>query len=259
MSIIKMMPLISESKSRLTEDTTGSKIIDDILKKSEPLIKDMLVSAEEYQIKQFKIPFTEFDKQYFRLMFTYELINAIEKYTMPTDKLVKFKADRSKKGTVQISAVIEREGEQYPLNTDVIYAGGHNIQRLHFRYITKTKLPKQGSGLVAAEYKGKLKRMSKIEKMQEELRMAEANVRNNEAIIAAAEKVLKRPDADEVIPQLQTAVEEKRGSRYISKLDSVLKNAWYRENIDNPKLWIKSGNQYIQHLQSKIDAAINKE
>lgn len=253
------MPLISESKSRLTEDTTGSKIIDDILKKSEPLIKDMLADAAVYHKDRTGQTFTEFDKQYFRLMFTYELIDAIERYTIPTDKLAKFKADRSKKGTIRINAVIERDGAQYPLTTDVIYAGGYNIQKLHFRYITKTTLPKQGSALVAAEYKSKLKRMSKIEKMQEELRNAELALKRNEEKLAAAEKVLKRSDADKVIPELQRDVESKRGSKYISNNAESLITSWKGENIRIPTQGIEYGKEYIKKLQSKIDAAMKSE
>ena len=259
MSIIKMMPLISESKSRLTEDATGSKLIDTILKKSEPLIKDMLAAAEAYQLKQFKQPFTKFDDLYFRLMFTYELINAIEKYTLPTDKLVKFKADSSRKGNVQIAATIERDGTQYPLTTDVIYAGGHNIQRLHFRYLTKTSLPKQSATPVSAVYKDKMKKMNKIEKLQEEIRLADDRIRHNEEVISAANEVLKRPDADAEIVRLQTAVEQKRSKREITSSDNYLINSWKRENIENPKLWIDSAKKYKQTLQAKIDAAINKE
>jgi hypothetical protein len=256
MSVIKMMPLISESRSILTEDSTGSKLIDTILKKSEPLIKDMLAAAESYQIKQFNQPFSKFDESYFRLMFTYELINAIEKYTLPTDKLVKFKADSSKKGNVQIAATIERDGNQYPLTTDVIYAGGHNIQRLHFRYLTKTSLPKQSATPVSAVYKDKMKRMSKIEKIQEEIRLADARIRHNEEVLAAAEEVLKRPDADAEIVRLQTVVELKRNKREVTSSANYLITSWKRENIENPKLWIDSAKKYKQTMQAKIDAAI---
>jgi hypothetical protein len=98
--------------------------------------------------------------------------------------------------------------------------------------------------------------MNKIEKIQEEIRMADARIRHNEEVIAAAEEVLKRPDADAEIVRLQTAIEEKRNKRAVTSSANYLITSWKRENIENPKLWIDSAKKYKQTMQAKIDAAI---
>lgn len=285
MSIIKMIPLILESRSTLTEDSTGSKIIDSILKKAEPLIKDMLAKAEEYQIKELKRSFTEYDKNYYRLMFTYELINSIEKYTLPTDKLINFKATQSAKGTVQINSTIERDGKQYPLSTDVIYAGGHNIQRLHFRYITKTSLPRQPLSPVAAAYKEKMKRMSKLEKLNTEVQNYQNRINKYKEKIANAEKILKNPRSEQIILDLVKQDRQSRGEwsewpdweeivrrgaaknfnndprayeeREEKYLDGLY-DSWIWSNVKNPKQTIVSLTKEMNKLQSKIDT-LSKE
>lgn len=70
-----------------------------------------------------------------------DLLKSVEKYTLPTDIVTKLSDYVSPKGFT-ISATIERDGQEYRYSTDVIIAGGYNIQCLHYRYITNTNLPK---------------------------------------------------------------------------------------------------------------------
>jgi hypothetical protein len=239
----------------LLREATASPLLDAVLEKAAPLIQSMMVQAERFQVEQTGRPFTKFDEQWYRTSITYDLVDAIERYTKPTDQLVSYQDDKSAKGNIEINIVLDRDGKQYPLRTEVIYAGGYNIQKLHFRYITKTSLPKHGLTPTAAAYKEKMKSMNKIEKMQEELRNAELSIKRNEEKIAAAEEVLRRTDADVVIPELQRETESKRGSKYISRDNQSLITSWKRENMEGPMQWIKNGKENIKTMQAKIAAA----
>lgn len=70
-----------------------------------------------------------------------KLISSVSAYLQTTDTLISCECDRSNKG-IKILAVVNRDGKEYNFDTDCIYAGGHNIQVRHLRYIVKTKLLK---------------------------------------------------------------------------------------------------------------------
>jgi hypothetical protein len=98
-----------------------------------------------------------------------DLVKSIEKYTQPTDILVDISTSISLKGNVEIFAKIQRDGISYTLTTEAIYAGGHNIQKLHYRYITKTKLPRTENESLANLYTNKLKKLKDTEKIKNEI------------------------------------------------------------------------------------------
>lgn len=102
-----------------------------------------------------------------RLSLVIDLMKTLQNYVKPTDELENMKWCEGGKG-IEISANILREGVSYNFFTEAIYAGGYNIQRLHLRYITKTKMPRIISDL-AKEYQEKYKNLNKIEKLEKEI------------------------------------------------------------------------------------------
>ena len=102
-----------------------------------------------------------------RLGLVIDLMKALQNYILPTDKLTGFNWYGGPKG-IEISAGIEREGTKYFFVTEAITAGGYNIQRFHYRYIVKSKMPRVSGGL-ATEYQNEYKKLSKIEKLEKEI------------------------------------------------------------------------------------------
>jgi len=102
-----------------------------------------------------------------RLSLVIDLMKALQNYILPTDKLVGFNWYGGPKG-IEISAGIEREGTNYHFVTEAITAGGYNIQRFHYRYIVKSKMPRVWGDL-ASEYVAEQKKMKTIERLQKEL------------------------------------------------------------------------------------------
>jgi chaperonin cofactor prefoldin len=148
---------------------------------------------------------SDYDREVTRLNIIYDMVKAIETYTSPTDKLITITSNTSPKGNIEINAQIQRDENVYNFNTEVIYAGGYNIQRLHYRYITKTNIPKTGNNVVASEYAAKIKGLSKIEKLNKELESYEIRLKNQERTV---EDRLKMTE-DDIINYMKNDPHEK--------------------------------------------------
>jgi hypothetical protein len=153
----------------LLKEVLDKNIVNTILDELEPTIKDMISQIEEWYVEKFKQPVTDYDREMFRFSLIVDLVKAVESYTKPTDKLISISARKSGKGSIQISAQIERDGTIYPFETEAILAGGHSIQQLHYRYITKTRLGRTNNSEITSVYKNKVKQLSKIEKINQEI------------------------------------------------------------------------------------------
>lgn len=143
-------------------------IITTILTNLDSQIKNLVSEYAKSYKKITGKDMTENNLKYTELEITHDLVKSVEKYTSNTDNLVSVSSQVSAKGNLEINAVIERNNVNYSLSTEVIYAGGHNIQILHYRYITKTNLPKTGSSIVTESIKSQIKKMDKISKLLDE-------------------------------------------------------------------------------------------
>jgi len=152
-------------------------IVNVILDALEPTIVEMVAATEKWFVETFKQEFTKYDREMARINLTYDMVKSIEMYTLPTDSLLSMNVRKSAKGNIEIASQIQRGETTYSFATEAIYAGGHNIQRLHYRYIVKTSLPKTGATEIAKEYSEKIKKMSKIEKISKEIRDYEIRIK----------------------------------------------------------------------------------
>ena len=175
--------------SQFLNESKQNNIVNVILDALEPTILKMVNKTEAWYEAKFKQEFTDFDRQMTRLNLIFDMVKAVETYTQPTDSLLSINVITSVKGNIEINAQIQRDGETYSFLTEAIYAGGHNIQRLHYRYITKTKLPKTGSSVISKEYSEKIKRMSKAEKLNTDIKHYEARVAKAQEDLAINSKL----------------------------------------------------------------------
>jgi hypothetical protein len=141
---------------------------------------------------------TKYDEELSRLIIVSDLVKSIGNHTEPDDDLKEVKTSVSPKGNLEIDAIIVRDGVEYPLSTEVIYAGGYNIQRLHYRYITKTRLPKSSSNELADEYKKKIKAMTAAEKIRNEIQGFETRINRNDERVEASKKLSDEEILDDV-------------------------------------------------------------
>jgi len=165
---------------------TGS-LMEDILSQLEPVIERLLEQAHRSYEERFDRPMTAWDETLTRLQMTYDLGRSIEAYVLPTDRLISLKAQGSPKGSIVIECTVSRDSVEHDLSTTVIYAGGWNIQRLHYRYLTKTTLPKTGQDSESRRLLQKIKTLSKGEKINGEIARQHERVKGLRELLADAE------------------------------------------------------------------------
>lgn len=168
--------MLFEDFSLVPKNNILSKILDEI----DPDIHDLVEKIKKQFERQFERPMSKYDEELTRLTVISDLVKSIGNHTKPDDKLKEIGTSVSRKGNLEIDAIIIRDDKEYPLSTEVIYAGGHNIQRLHYRYITKTRLPKSAKNELADEYQKKIKKMTAAEKLRNEIQSLEKRIETND-------------------------------------------------------------------------------
>ena len=133
------------------------------------LTAEIIQSEKAFHLKKTgkELNITPHFEKMIRLSLVIDLMKALQNYILPTDNLTGFNWYGGPKG-IEISAGIEREGTRYLFVTEAITAGGYNIQRFHYRYIVKSKMPRV-FGDLASEYVVEQKRLNKVEKLEEEI------------------------------------------------------------------------------------------
>lgn len=156
--------------SHITESfKSGHLFIEDVLAKIDTTIDKMVDEAAKSYEEKFEREFTEWDRKYTKAIIVSDLVKSFSKYVKSDDELGDFYVSGSPSGKITIQCMITRQGQAYPYSTNVIYAGGYNIQRLHYRYVTSTTLPSEGDSTIAKVYAEKVKSLSKAEKLNNEL------------------------------------------------------------------------------------------
>jgi hypothetical protein len=131
-------------------------------------------------------------KELIYLGLVYDLYSAIGNYLSDSDKLIgEIKFEEGAGGSIEISAIVERDGQQYKFRTEMIIAGGYNIQRRHYRYIVHTGL-KYHQGNAEAEtvqkeikeLKEKIKFENKIEEYKKDIEFYQNTIEKYKVEIA---------------------------------------------------------------------------
>jgi hypothetical protein len=252
-----------------------------VLTALEPTILEMVENIkaqiiEHHAKKNETYIVSAFEEKMIYLGLIVDMLKSFEKYTEPTDKLIKIQASAARKG-VEIYAVVERDGVQYDYFTEAIGAGGYNIQSYHYRYLTKTKLPNgKIKGTLSNEYAEQLKRLTKVEKMNTEIKSYQVRIENNNRTIQASlgftdEEILAKVNAGDNImgkpfvwPTWEELVKRDAAKNYNndeaaynkqkaeSEADSV--GFWKRRNIT----WNQENNKALEKTIAKLTAKLEQ-
>jgi len=186
--------------NQFINESKENDIMNVILDSLEQTITEMAAEIETWFRKKFpKNIITKYDRESWRISLIRDMVKAVEKYTLPSDTLVDIQSNEGNKGNIEIIAKIQRDGEVYDFRTEAIYAGGNNIQVLHYRYITKTRLPKTGISTLTKEYDAKYKKLSKLEKLNTEINRYQTRITKAEEDVAINSKM----NDDEIIQALK--------------------------------------------------------
>ena len=146
-----------------------------------------------------------------------DFLKAFSNYCNSTDVVEITGKTENAKGFNVVANVV-RNGETYRIETDLIIAGGA-VQRLHYRYIVKTDLPKESTNVVA----DKMKKVTKFEKAieefkqysryleREEINKLEAEFLGNVAKAKAIEKYIK--DINKKLDKIKTQISEMKAGQ----------------------------------------------
>jgi hypothetical protein len=237
-------------KDLLNEGKTGNDFIDFLLTKIQPTINDIITLRKQKAEKEGE-RFSAFEEHLTELTLKYDLLKALGIYTKSGDKMIDGKVSNSGKGALTIHAIIDRDGERFHLNTDVIYAGGYNIQKLHFRYLTKTNLSRAASNPEADKLKAELSKLSKGDKLRKEIEDYEKWIKIN---TEKAEQNSKFSDKEiyKLLLKDDPSVSKKSAAPVPLKIytwDDIVKNG-EAHNYNNSKAEFEKKNK--QYIDSKI-------
>jgi hypothetical protein len=265
---------------QFVNESQGSQFSHAVLTALEPTIIEMVENIKAHIIEQYakrdqQYAISEYEAQMIRLGLIVDMLKSFEKYTEPTDKLIEIQATVARKG-ISINAVIERDGQQYMYYTEAIGAGGYNIQAYHYRYLTKTKLPNaKVKGTLADEYAQQLKKLSKAEKINADIKMAEKRIEMHEEQIQSAlgftdeeiyakylagdnvvgSKMYDMPDWKEIVKRGADKNYDYDEAKYNQSKAEYIANTiafWKRKNITWKQDTIKSSHAEIKKLTAKL-------
>ena len=104
---------------------------------------EMCVAQEEAMMQERNPNYvvTEFGKECIEMGLLFDLYKSVLSYTKESDEVKNFDSGYSIKGNFELSGTIVRDGEEHSFICEAIIADGA-INRRHYRYITRTSLPK---------------------------------------------------------------------------------------------------------------------
>jgi hypothetical protein len=183
-----------------------------------------------------------------RLSLVIDLMKALQNYVLPTDELEEMKWNEGRKG-IEIHASILREGVSHYFFTEAIYAGGYHIQRLHLRYLTKTKMTRLYRNELAKQYQDEYKKLTKIEKLEKEINDLQTRIENYQARIDFLTPMSKEELIVELANHPHLAWYAKREYTW----EDMDENSYYKQNKSKEQ-WEEEQRQLIEDgVKNMID------
>lgn len=216
---------------------TNYPVIDEVLIKAQPIIEKQTANFIKRETEDNKKP-TKFAIENYQLGLIYDLVKALSKYVDKTDEIKNIDL-LINRGVLTINCNILRKNQNYYLSTQIIHAGGHNVQRLHLRYIVDTNLPPISTNTSPNIIKEKIKNLTKIEKIKQEI------TNFNNRISYNTNKINEHINwtDDEIIEELK-----KSDTNLTTTWDDILKRGADKNYKNKTEFDIKKK----EYLQSKI-------
>ena len=167
---IKEVPVIIFRNGGIIDSENA---LDKILEEAEPFIdsvyeKRIELIEKENEERGYR-PLSNYDKQAIRFGLILDLVKAVGNYIYKTDEISNLRTDKTRGGVISISANVKRDDKDYYFSTQMIIAGGHNVQVRHYRYIVDTTLPRKSLNTDAENLKKEIKKLSKKDKIQKHI------------------------------------------------------------------------------------------
>ena len=162
---------------------TQNTVLNSVLEQTVDFRADVLKQQIAWVEKMSNRKCTKRDIEHMEICMIHDLAKSIGKYVVDTDVLVGEWSVLMDCGKLTISASIERDGIVYPFATDVIFAGGYNIQCYHIRYIVKGGLSRIGTMEDAKAINEVIKKMKKEDRIMEDIAFQQRFIAKSESYI----------------------------------------------------------------------------
>ena len=162
---------------------TNNTVLNSVLEQTVDFRSDVLNKQIAWTEKMSERKCTKRDIEYMEICMIHDLAKSIGKYVVDTDVLIGEWSVSMDCGKMTISASIERDGDVYPFSTDVIFAGGYNIQCYHIRYIVKGGLSRIGTMADAKAINEVIKKMKKEDCIMEDIAFHQRFIAKSESYI----------------------------------------------------------------------------
>lgn len=116
-----------------------------ILEATKPVVNEILSRMRD-QYEQVGQEFKNDERQLQKIGVTYELLSTITSYLNENDKIVDYDIDTTG-NRITADFLVERDGKEHHFSTQVIQAGGWNVQQLHTRYIVDSDFKKKDTNI----------------------------------------------------------------------------------------------------------------
>ena len=213
-TLLKKAGLVEEKKSVREKSkwlqtfyVTNNPSIDKFLKDLQPKIEELIEKQKELVIKEttkvfgMPRPMTETDIQFYEAGLIFKMVQAFNKYLKNTDELYDVSINK-RGGLFEVNSKVKRDNRTYKFDTELIGAGGYNIQEYHYRYIIKTDLPFSNENSAVENIKAKMGVLKKIRTIDEDIARYTKNIErfeqenidgfvnwNNQIINLSADKI----------------------------------------------------------------------
>lgn len=191
-TLLKKAGLVEEDTAPLEKSkwlkqfyVTNNPSIDKLLKDLQPKIQELIEKQKELVIKESTRifgeprPMTELDIQFYEAGLIFKMVQAFNKYLKNTDEL--YDVSINKRGSLfEVNGKVKRNGRTYKFDTELIDAGGYNIQEYHYRYIIKTDLPSSNENSAVENIKAKMGVLKKIRTVDEDIERYANRIKKDE-------------------------------------------------------------------------------
>ncbi len=169
---------------------SGLTPIDKILILAEPLIEKIVKERITALEKKGEI-ISEYESQFIRLDLTYDLTKALGNYLKKDDEIIDpyFKTE---KGVIILYARVKRGDNSYRFLTQMIVAGGKNVQVRHYRYLVDTDLPHNKLNDATKNIDIIIKSKKKNERILSEIKYNENTIKRWQNEIEQSSKEIER-------------------------------------------------------------------
>jgi hypothetical protein len=179
--------VISVEKSKWLNQfyITKNKSIDKLLKDLQPKIKELIEKQKNLVILQTteKLgqprPMDERDVEFYEAGLIFKMVQAFNKYLKTTDEIYDVNIHKNR-GLFEVVGKVKRGDRSYKFETELIDAGGYNIQEYHYRYIIRTDLPNSNENSAVENIKAKIVALKKIKTIEDDIEIKKKRINSGE-------------------------------------------------------------------------------